>query len=71
MINHDLMLFTGNANPALVKQIAHYLKTKISEAEVGRFPEGEVSVKIGEDVRGADVFLVQGTSPPPNVRLRP
>ncbi len=66
MIDHQLMLFTGNANPALAGQIARYLKTKISEAEVGRFPEGEISVKIGRDVRGADVFLVQGTSPPSN-----
>ena len=66
MIDHELLLFTGNANPTLAKQIARYLKTKISEAKVGRFPEGEVSVEIGRDVRGADVFLIQGTSPPSN-----
>jgi ribose-phosphate pyrophosphokinase len=69
MRNSELMLFTGNANPDLARGIARYLKTKLSQAEVSRFPEGEVSVKIEEPVRGADVFVIQGTSPPPNENL--
>ncbi len=69
MVNHKLMLFAGNANPNLARAIAHYLKTDLSKALVGRFPEGEVEVRISEHVRGADVFLIQGTSPPPNDNL--
>ncbi|MDP8214129.1 MAG: ribose-phosphate pyrophosphokinase [Candidatus Euphemobacter frigidus] len=69
MINHKLMLFTGNANPELAKKIAHYLKLGLGDAKVARYPEGEVAVEIEEHVRGADVFLIQGTSPPPNENL--
>lgn len=69
MINHKMMLFAGNANPELAGAIARYLKMKLSRAQVGRFPEGEVEVRISEHVRGADVFLIQGTSPPPNDNL--
>ena len=69
MMSHAMMLFTGNANPALAKKIAEYLKMEVSAAEVKRFPEGEISVQIGEHVRGADVFLLQGSSPPPNENM--
>ncbi len=69
MKDHELMLFSGNANPALSDQIAGYLGMKVSASEVERFPEGEISVQIGEHVRGADVFLIQGTSPPPNENM--
>ncbi len=69
MINHKMMLFAGNANPELASAIARYLKMELSQAQVGRFPEGEVEVRISEHVRGADVFLIQGTSPPPNENL--
>jgi len=69
MINHELMLFTGNANPELAAKIALYLKLKISGSRVARYPEGEVAVEIKEHVRGADVFLIQGTSPPSNENM--
>ncbi len=69
MINHKLMLFAGNSNPVLAGKIARYLNASLSDALVGRFPEGEVAVEIHEHVRGADVFLIQGTSPPPNDNL--
>ena len=69
MISHEMMLFTGNANPALAQKIAEYLKMEVSAAEVARFPEGEISVQIGVHVRGADIFLIQGTSPPPNENM--
>lgn len=69
MIDHTLMLFTGNANPELAKKIAAYLGLELSGAKVGRFPEGEVAIRIEEPVRGADVFLIQGTSPPPNENM--
>jgi ribose-phosphate pyrophosphokinase len=69
MINHELMLFAGNANPDLAPRIAKYLKKQLSPARVGKFPEGEISVQLEEPVRGADVFLIQGTSAPPNQNM--
>ncbi|MBL0058343.1 MAG: ribose-phosphate pyrophosphokinase [Elusimicrobia bacterium] len=64
-----LKLFTGNAHPALAKEIAGVLKTKLGQASVGRFPDGEVEVKITENVRGADCFIIQPTSYPANDNL--
>jgi ribose-phosphate pyrophosphokinase len=64
-----LKLFSGNAHPALAKEIAKELKTSIGEASVGRFPDGEVEVKITENVRGADCFVIQPTSYPANDNL--
>ena len=66
---NELMVFTGNAHPELAKNICQYLKVKLSDALVGRFSEGEIRVKINENVRGKDVFLVQPTCPPPNDNL--
>ncbi len=65
--SHDqLMLFTGNSNPALAKEVAHLLNVKLGEALVGRFPEGEIHVQIKENIRGKDVFLIQSTCNSPN-----
>lgn len=64
-----LKLFSGNAHPALAKEIASELDTKLGEASVGRFPDGEVEVKISENVRGADCFIIQPTSYPANDNL--
>ena len=64
-----LAVFSGNAHPELAKNICKYLKVKLSDALVDRFSEGEIRVKISENVRGKDVFIVQPTSPPPNENL--
>jgi ribose-phosphate pyrophosphokinase len=64
-----LMVFSGNANPELAKNICKYLKIELSDALVDRFSEGEIRVKINENVRGKDVFVVQPTCPPPNENL--
>jgi len=64
-----LAIFSGNANPALAKNICKYLKIELSDALVARFSEGEVRLKINENVRGKDVFVVQPTCPPPNENL--
>jgi len=64
-----LAVFTGNAHPELAKDICKYLKIKLSDAMVTKFPEGEIRVKINENVRGKDVFVVQPTSPPTNDNL--
>jgi ribose-phosphate pyrophosphokinase len=64
-----LAIFSGNANPELAKDICKDLKVKLQEALVGRFSEGEIRVKINENVRGKDVFIVQPTCPPSNDNL--
>ena len=64
-----MMIFTGNAHPKLANSIAVKLKTKLSSAFVGRFSEGEIRVKINDNVRGRDVFVIQSTCPPANDNL--
>ncbi|HEX7382219.1 MAG TPA: ribose-phosphate diphosphokinase [Nevskiaceae bacterium] len=61
-----MMLFSGNANPALARDIAHHLHSPLGKANVGRFSDGEVQVEILENVRGRDVFIVQPTCTPVN-----
>ena len=66
---NNLKIFTGNANPELSKEIVKILGIELGDVEVGRFPDGEVRVKIKESVRGMDVFIIQPTSPPVNENL--
>ncbi|MDP3722620.1 MAG: ribose-phosphate pyrophosphokinase [Candidatus Omnitrophota bacterium] len=65
----ELSIVTGNANPALARAICRSLKVPLTESLVGRFSEGEIRVKIKENVRGKDVFVVQPTCPPTNDNL--
>ncbi|RUO80474.1 ribose-phosphate pyrophosphokinase [Idiomarina tyrosinivorans] len=65
----DMKLFAGNATPELARKIADRLYIKVGESEVGRFSDGEISVQINENVRGADVFIVQSTCAPTNDNL--
>jgi ribose-phosphate pyrophosphokinase len=65
----DIKIFTCNAHPLLAKQIAKRLGVLLGTSEVGRFSDGEISMKIDETVRGADVFIVQPTCPPVNENL--
>lgn len=64
-----LKIFTGNANPALAKEICDYLGLPLGEAFVGRFNNGEVQIMIDESVRGKDVYIIQPTSYPVNDNL--
>jgi len=64
-----LSIFSGTAHPKLAKDICKYLKVKLSDAKVTRFSEGEIRVKIDDNVRGKDVFIIQPTCPPPNENL--
>ena len=68
MISHGtkIKVFTGNSNPALAKAIAAKLGVELSDATVTKFSDGEISVSIGETVRGVDVFVVQSTCSPVN-----
>ncbi|NRA59663.1 MAG: ribose-phosphate pyrophosphokinase, partial [Psychrobium sp.] len=65
----DIKLFAGNAIPELAKKIADRLSLKLGQATVGRFSAGEISVQINENVRGADVFILQSTCSPTNDNL--
>ncbi len=68
-LSSELAILTGNANPALAKEICRALKVPLSNSFVGRFSEGEIRVKINENVRGKDTFVVQSTCPPTNDNL--
>lgn len=67
--NSNMMVFTGNANPVLAKEVAQHLGIKLGAAEVGRFSDGEVMLELLENVRGKDVFVLQSTSQPTNDNL--
>jgi ribose-phosphate pyrophosphokinase len=64
-----LRVFCGNSNPPLVDEICKLLKIKIGEAVVDRFSDGEIQVKVNENVRGKDVFAIQSSSYPANDNL--
>jgi ribose-phosphate pyrophosphokinase len=64
-----MMIFSGNANQELAKEIAQELGVKLGDAEVKKFSDGEIFLNIGESVRGADVYIVQPTSGPVNDNL--
>lgn len=65
----SLMIFTGNAIPALAESVAKQLNIPLGKATVGRFSDGEVMVEINENVRGKDVFVLQSTCAPTNDNL--
>jgi ribose-phosphate pyrophosphokinase len=67
--SNDLMVFTGNANPELARTIVRHMDIPLGIASVGTFSDGEISVEIGENVRGKDVFIVQPTCAPTNDHL--
>src|ERR1700761_3868502 len=69
MDNTGPQVFTGNANPALAKEIADYVGVPLGEATVTSFPNGETFVKINENIRGRDIYIVQPTAPPTNQNL--
>ncbi len=64
-----MMVFAGNANPQLARDIAAHLNLPMGKAIVGRFSDGEIMVEIMENVRGKDVFIVQPTCQPTNETL--
>lgn len=64
-----LQVFTGNGNPALAEAIMRFLGTPLGRATVGRFKNGETRVKLDENVRGSDVFIIQSMQAPVNEHL--
>ena len=62
-------VFSGTANQELSRQIAKYLGIPLSEASIKRFSDGEISIQIGDSVRGKDVFIIQPTCAPTDTNL--
>jgi ribose-phosphate pyrophosphokinase len=67
--NNRLKVFSGRANIALAEKIARHLGDSLGRVTLSNFPDGENSVRIDEDVRGRDIFVVQPTCPPVNENL--
>jgi ribose-phosphate pyrophosphokinase len=65
----DLKVFSGSAHPSLTKEIADFLGIPVGQARLRRFPDSEVSFQIDENIRGADVFIIQPTSNPVDQHL--
>jgi len=64
-----MVVFTGNANPALAEAVVRHLGLPMGKAVVGRFSDGEVMVELMEHVRGKDVYVLQPTCSPSNDNL--
>src|SRR5947209_19327976 len=67
--NNKLKVFSGRANPSLAEKIAAELDDTLGKTTLSNFPDGEISVRIEEDVRWRDIFLVQPTCPQVNDNL--
>jgi ribose-phosphate pyrophosphokinase len=65
----NLKLFTGRANPQLAEKVCKYLQIPLGRGRTELFPDGELMVKVEEDVRGRDCYIVQSTSHPVNAHL--
>lgn len=68
-MSNPLKLFSGNANSALAKEICEYLEISLGQATSSSFSDGEIRIRIEENVRGADVFLVQSCCMPVNTSI--
>lgn len=66
MLDSSVMVFTGNANKALAKDVARHLNISLGKAIVEMFSDGEIMVEIVDNVRGKDVFIIQPTCAPTN-----
>ena len=64
-----MKVFSGTSNEPLAKSICEYIGIELGKSSIKPFPDGETFVKIEENVRGEDVFLIQSTSPPTNHHL--
>jgi ribose-phosphate pyrophosphokinase len=69
MMPKDIRVYSGSANPKLSAAIADYLGMPLGKVDLERFPDGEIFVQYEENIRRADVFIIQPTSSPPNENL--
>jgi len=63
---NEITLIAGNAHPALAKAISHEIDIPLAKAHVGTFPDGEIDIKVNEDLRGRDCFVIQPLCPDVN-----
>jgi ribose-phosphate pyrophosphokinase len=66
---NELVVLSGRATPDLAGKVCEYLRIDQGEIHVSSFPDGETKIKVDEDVRGRDVFVIQSTCPPVNENL--
>ncbi len=64
--NAQLHLFSGSSHPELANEVAEYLGIQLGKLQLERFPDGEISLQILENVRGRDVFVLQTVALDPN-----
>ena len=65
----EIKIFSGQANPALAREIVEYLDLPLGNVQLVRFPDGESYCQFNENIRGADVFIIQPTCTPVNEHL--
>jgi len=63
-MNGEIKLIAGNSNQILAQKISDYIKVELCDTEVARFSDGEIRVKINENIRGMDLFIIQSTNAP-------
>ncbi len=68
-LNDNLKVFSGSSNPALAGAVCKYLRLPLGGAKIERFPDGEKALKLEDDVRGRDCFVVQSTCKPVDENL--
>jgi len=68
-MNNEFRIFSGTSHPELAEAIAKHLDVRPSDTTVTQFPDGETFVKINENIRGRDTFIIQPTCPPTNENL--
>ncbi|MDD5326623.1 MAG: ribose-phosphate pyrophosphokinase [Phycisphaerae bacterium] len=68
-LNNGLKIFTGSSNPALTAAVCEYLGVSLGRAEIDKFPDGEKVIRVEDDVRGKDCFVVQSTCRPVDEHL--
>ena len=64
-----MKLIACNSNIDLAKAISSYMRLELADATIRKFADGEIFVKINENIRGEDIFIIQSTSPPANDHL--
>jgi ribose-phosphate pyrophosphokinase len=68
-LNDNLKIFSGSSNPGLASDVCKYLEIPLGGAEIERFPDGEKTIRVEDDVRGRDCFVVQSTCNPVDEHL--
>ncbi len=68
-LNDNLKIFSGRSNPELAIEVCNYLGIPLGGAKIDNFPDGEKVIRIEDDVRGRDCFVVQSTCKPVDEHL--